>query len=160
VRCDCDSERTCNFYLDEQNRYTCSIDNIQSALTSILGTHLLPLNDLNVTRVYVTRSTLRRIPNIFFERFPNLKFLSIKNCSLGVINDQTLNKCGDLVYLEASYNEIYYVGPQSFRNCTNLKTVDLSGNFIEFVDAKMYFYTPTLDAVILAHKPGLNYPLN
>jgi hypothetical protein len=24
----------------------------------------------------------------------------------------------------------------------------------------MYFYTPTLDAVILAHKPGLNYPLN
>lgn len=104
---------------------------------------------------------IRVIPDIFSDKFPNLSFLSIKNSSMSVMNAQTFNKCGiNLVYIDASYNEIHVVDPRTFEKCKGLKTVDLSGNSIAYIDGKIYSYTPTLKSVILVQKVGVTYPLN
>lgn len=149
----CGSHAICRYYLDEINRYTCVIDHVGGYATSISGIHNSPYTDANVERVFFTNSILTKVPNVLFSKFLNLNFLSISNCSLGVLNDKTFDECGNLVYLDASYNGITNVAPTALINCTKLQTLDLTGNRIGYINAKIYTYTPSLKVVKIAKIP-------
>lgn len=94
-------------------------------------------------------SQLDRIPKVLFEKFPNLNFLYVRNCSLNVINERTFNECGNLEFLDASYNEITHIVETSLRNCTKLKTIDVTGNPIDYLSTKLYDYDPSLKKIHL-----------
>lgn len=149
----CRSSTICRYYLDEVNRYTCVIDHVEGLVTSISGIHTSPFTDANVERVFLTNSFLSKVPNVLFSKFINLNFLSITNCSLGILNDKTFDECGNLVHLDASYNGITNVAPTAFIKCTKLQILDLTGNRIGYIDAKMYTYTPSLKVVKIAKLP-------
>ncbi|KAG5676411.1 hypothetical protein PVAND_006249 [Polypedilum vanderplanki] len=146
----CASNRICRYYLDYMDRYTCVIDNVDGVLTSISGTHISSLlTDANVTRVYFKNSFLSRIPSVLFSKFPNLEFLSVANCSLGMITNATIPSCGNLAYLDARYNDIFHVSSGAFRNCKNLQIIDFTGNPIDVLDTNIFIVDPSLKKVIL-----------
>jgi Leucine-rich repeat (LRR) protein len=145
----CSSYKICRYYLDYQNRYTCVIDGADGSVTAIGGIHSSPFTDASVERVYFVNSQLSRIPNVLFQKFPNLNFLYVRNCGMGVINDRTFNECGNLRFLDASHNDIIHIDETSLRNCTHLETIDLTGNPLDYVSTQLYVYDPSLKTVYL-----------
>ncbi|KAG5674317.1 hypothetical protein PVAND_004294 [Polypedilum vanderplanki] len=146
----CASDKICRYYLDYMDRYTCVIEGVDGVLTSIFGTHISTLfTDANVTRVYFKNSFLSRIPSVLFTKFPNLDFVSIANCSLGMITDATIPSCGNLAYLDARYNGIFHVSSSAFKNCKNLQTIDFTGNPIDALEMSIFSLDPSLKKVIL-----------
>jgi Leucine-rich repeat (LRR) protein len=149
----CTSYRICRYYLDYLNRYTCVIDGADGSVTGIGGIHSSPFTDANVERVYFVNSQLSRIPNVLFQKFPNLNFLYVRSCGMGVINDRTFNECGNLKFLDASFNDIIHIDETSLRNCTHLETIDLTGNPLDYVSTQLYVYDPSLKTVHFNRNP-------
>jgi Leucine-rich repeat (LRR) protein len=153
----CASDKMCRYYLDHLDRYTCVLDSVEGALSSISGTHATALfADASVTRVYFKNSLLSRVPPVLFTKFPNLDFLSVANCSLGMITNTTITQCGELTYLDARFNEIFHVSSAAFKNCKKLKTIDFTGNPIKQLDTSIFVQDPSLKKVILNGGGGVN----
>lgn len=145
----CPSSKTCRYFLDAFKRYTCVLEGVDGVLTSITGTHEQGQSDATVERVFFINSQLRKVPSILFQKFPNFNYLYIRNCGLGIIDDQTFTECGNLQYLDASYNEIIHVRDTSLRNCTKLQRIDLTGNTIDYLSTEVYRYEPNLKVIHL-----------
>jgi len=143
--------RDCRYFLNENRKYTCVLENVDLVLTEIGGKHFEDQNDENVTHLFFFNSILSKVPPIVFQKFPNLEFLSIANTQLTIINDQTFDGCGKLTKIDASDNKISKIAETSLKKCKNLKTIDVSGNPIEYIDGEIFFYDPQLKHIIL-HK--------
>ncbi|KAG5684040.1 hypothetical protein PVAND_013293 [Polypedilum vanderplanki] len=141
-------ERDCRYFLNENRKYTCVLECVDLVLTAIGGAHYKSYSDLDVTRVYFSRSTLSKVPKIIFEKFPNLEFLSVASTQLMIINDQTFGECGRLKEIDASGNDIREIVETSLKNCTELVKIDVSGNPIEFIDGEIFNYDPQLKHII------------
>lgn len=146
----CKTDKACRYYLDYQKRYTCVIENVDSVITSLGGEHLDELyDDKSVSRVYVTQSSLFKIPNVIFEKFHNLKFLSVANASIGIVTDNTFQLCNNLTFLDLSHNNIIHVTKKAFKKCSKLKTVDLTGNPVDYLGLQ---FSQNLDTILLNRK--------
>lgn len=146
----CTSDKICRYILDANDQYTCILDDVNAVLTSISGNHISPaFTDASVTRIYFKNSVLPNIPCIIFEKFPNLTFLSIANSSLSLVNDQGLSCCGNVVHLDARYNNIVHVSEDALKNCTKLQTLDLTGNPLEYISGQLYLNNPDLRRIII-----------
>ncbi|KAL7028232.1 hypothetical protein ACKWTF_005770 [Chironomus riparius] len=141
--------RDCRYFLNENRKYTCVLENVDLVLTMIGGKHYEDQNDENVTHLYFFNSTLSKVPPIVFQKFPNLEFLSIANTQLTIINDQTFDGCGKLTIIDASDNKISKIAETSLRKCKSLKTIDVSGNPIWYIDGEIFSYDPQLKHIIL-----------
>ncbi|XP_070506531.1 insulin-like growth factor-binding protein complex acid labile subunit [Chironomus tepperi] len=141
--------RDCRYFLNENRKYTCVLENVDLALTMIGGKHYEDQNDENVTHLFFYNSTLSKVPSIIFQKFPNLEFLSIAHTQLTIINDQTFDGCGKLTKIDASGNHISKIAETSLRKCKNLKTIDVSGNPLRYIDGEIFFYDPQLKHIIL-----------
>lgn len=141
--------RDCRYFLNENRKYTCVLENVDLVLTMIGGKHYEDQNDENVTHLFFFNSTLSKVPSIVFQKFPNLEFLSVANTRLTIINDQTFDGCGKLTKIDASGNHISKIAETSLRQCKNLKTIDVSGNPIRYIDGEIFFYDPQLKHIIL-----------
>ncbi|KAG5676681.1 hypothetical protein PVAND_006497 [Polypedilum vanderplanki] len=147
--CSNNFNKICRYYIDHNNRYTCIIEDVDKILTSISGSHISPLfTDTNVTQVYLKNSVLTQIPSIIFSKFLNLEFLSITNCSLGGIFD-TIPSCNKLTHLDASFNNIYHLSNTAFKNCKNLKTIDITGNSLKVISREIFDLNQNLNKIIL-----------
>ena len=76
-----------------------------------------------------------------------MEFLYIRDCSLGIINDQTFNECGNLRTLDASYNNIIHISETALRNCTKLEKIDMTGNPVDYVSNDLYILDPSLKEI-------------
>ncbi|XP_070503096.1 insulin-like growth factor-binding protein complex acid labile subunit [Chironomus tepperi] len=152
----CPSDAVCRYFLDQYNRYTCILDGVDSLLTSIAGAHLITFDDLSVRRVVFTSSFLSRIPPILFQKFPNLEYLTASNCSMSAINTKTFGStCGNLKFFDASYNDITSVDGASFKSCTKIEVVDLTGNQFSSIDGQLFVNNPTLKNIYINRPPSM-----
>jgi len=152
----CPSDKICRFFLDQYNRYTCILDGVDSVLTSVGGIHLITFDDLTVRRVVFTNSFLSRIPPIIFQKFPNLEYVTASNSSLSSINTKTFGStCGNLKFFDASYNDITIVDGASFKSCTKIEVVDLTGNQIGYIDGQLFVNNPTLKNIYINRPPSM-----
>lgn len=151
----CPSDKICRYFLDQYNRYTCILDGVDSVLTSISGNHVITFSDLNVRRVVFTNSFLPRIPPILFQKFTNLEYLTVSNCSINAINLNTFTACGNLKYFDASNNFITTIDGASFKSCAALEIIDLSGNKIDFVNGQLFANNPNLKSLYINRPPAM-----
>ena len=151
----CPSDKICRYFLDQNNRYTCILDGVDSVLTSISGNHLITFADVNVRRVIFTNSFLSRIPPILFQKFTSLEYLTVSNCSMSAINTNTFTACGTLKYFDASNNFITTVDGASFKSCAALEVIDLTGNKFDVISGQLFVNNPTLKAVYINRPPAM-----
>ncbi|CAH1729535.1 unnamed protein product [Chironomus riparius] len=152
----CPSDKVCRYFLDQYNRYTCILDGVDSLLTSIAGNHLITFDDLTVRRVVFTNSFLSRIPPILFQKFPNLEYLTASNSSMSSINTKTFGTtCGNLKFFDASYNDITSVDGASFKSCSKIEVVDLTGNQFSSIDGQLFINNPTLKNIYINRPPSM-----
>ena len=152
----CPSDRICRFFLDQYNRYTCILDGVDSVLTSVGGIHLITFDDLAVRRVVFTNSFLSRIPPVIFQKFPNLEYVTASNSSMSSINTKTFGTtCGNLRFFDASYNDITSVDGASFKSCTKIEVVDLTGNQFSYIDGQLFVNNPTLKTIYINRPPSM-----
>lgn len=144
-------DHNCRFFLNENRKYSCVLENVELVLSSVGGEHLDDFSDLNVTQLFFANSVLSKIPSIIFKKFPNLEFLSIANTQMSIINDQTFSDCNKLRKIDASKNQITKIVSTSLKNCKVLEVIDVSENPIEAVDGEIFHYDPHLKHIILHH---------
>ncbi len=135
-------------YSDQEKRVTCVIKDAEFVISRNFQFEDGYTNK-DVTRLYFVDSQLREVPEIIFETFPNLSFLSIANTNLRIIDNKTFKKCGNLEFLDATNNDIIRVEETAFENCKNLKKIDLSGNQVDSISNKLYLLDPSLESVYL-----------
>lgn len=142
-------EHNCRFFLNENRKYSCVLENVELVLSSVGGDHLDDFSDLNVTQLFFTNSVLSKIPPVIFKKFPNLEFLSVANTQMSIINDQTFGDCNKLRKINASENQITKIVETSLKNCKMLEEIDLSENPIEALDGEIFHSDPHLKRIIL-----------
>lgn len=73
----------CRFYLDHVGIYSCVLQNVGLFLESIGGEHLTingkTYGDDDVEAVYLTKSSLTKVPDLILSKFPNVSFVSIQS---------------------------------------------------------------------------------
>lgn len=142
-------EHSCRYFLNENRKYSCVIENVDLVLESIRGDHYQDFTDENVTQVFFFNSILSKVPQTIFEKFPNMALLSVANTQLTIIDDQTFGNCGKVKKIDASENKISKIIETSFRNCNDLEVLDVSGNPLEAIDGEIFFYDRNLKHIIL-----------
>ncbi|CAH1777244.1 unnamed protein product [Owenia fusiformis] len=73
-------------------------------------------------------------------RFESLKILSLRGnmVQLNEISSKgAFDDCNKLEHLDLSYNKLYSIPHDFFKNAKNLKTLDLSGNILTHIDVKL-----------------------
>lgn len=142
-------EHNCRFFLNENKKYSCVLENVELVIASVGGDHLDDFSDLNVTQLFFINSVLSRVPSAIFKKFPNLEFLSVANTQIPIINEQTFSDCNKLKKIDASENQITKIVETSLKNCKVLEVIDVSDNPIEAVDGEIFHYDPQLKHIIL-----------
>jgi Leucine-rich repeat (LRR) protein len=144
----CENLNICQYYLDIDNHYACIFDYNYPA-SSPHETLSIDNIDASVAKVFYRNCVLKYIPSSIFQRFPNMKYLSISNTSLNALDAQTLYGCGNVAYLDLSFNNILELKAEYVSNCKNLKYIDLTGVPITSIDANLINVLPYLDKVLL-----------
>lgn len=144
-------QHNCRYFLNENRKYTCVLENVDLVLSSVGGEHYENFTDLNVTHLFFFNSILSKVPAEIFVKFHNLEFLSVANTQMTLINDITFGNCGKLKKIDASENQITKIIDSSFKNCLDLEIIDLSGNPIEALNGEIFHYDPQLKHIVL-HK--------
>jgi Leucine-rich repeat (LRR) protein len=150
----CDSHRDCRYYLDHDQVYVCVLENVDLILSSIGGTHekigMKAYSDFDVEAVYFKKSTLSKIPKIIFEKFQNLKFLSVVKTKMTIINENTFELCGNLKTLDARDNSISRITGKSLMQCHFLETILMTGNLeLEEIESEIFMMDPNLKHIVL-----------
>jgi Leucine-rich repeat (LRR) protein len=105
----------------------CDIGNFSGQI-KISEEHRPGLSDWNVKIMEFRESSLIKIPPQIFDTFENLKELIVPSVIL-----EELNNLKNLEVFNGSSNLITEIKSNTFENCTNLKTIDLSFNKIETI---------------------------
>jgi Leucine-rich repeat (LRR) protein len=150
----CDSHRDCRFYLDHEKVYVCVLENVDLILSSIGGQHEIidqkTFADADVKAVYFKHSILSKVPRKIFEKFPNIDFLSVIECKMTIINENTFELCGNLKTLDASKNSILRITKTSLKNCQSLETMIMTGNLeLEEIESELFSVDPKLKHIVL-----------
>lgn len=76
-----DSHRDCRYFIDQNNMYSCVLENVNINLTSIGGEHQIIqgffFTDANVKAVHIRGSIINNIPRSILEKFPNIETFSV-----------------------------------------------------------------------------------
>lgn len=146
----CIAHRHCRFVFDNSGRYSCILDGFNSIWSMVAGQHLV-INgtqgtDELVKAVYFKSSELQKIPRAVFR---NIEFLSIPNTRLSNLKNSSIELCGNLRSLDAAETSIQSIGGTALRNCPQLETIDINGNFVKVITAELFVRNPNLKKVIL-----------
>lgn len=150
----CISHKTCRYFLDHDDVYSCVIEDVQLAMDSITGEHETingkTFTDENVKAVYLKNSILSIVPSEIFKNFPNIEFLSIPNTQMTIIDDNTFPLCGIMLKrLDVSGNQITKITDSSLMKCQALELINLSQNPFEDLNTELFRLDPQLKHVIL-----------
>jgi Leucine-rich repeat (LRR) protein len=150
----CDSHRDCRFYLDHEKVYVCVLENVDLILSSIGGEHETIdqkiYTDADVKAVYFKHSILSKVPQVIFQKFPNIEFLSVAECKMTIINENTFELCGNLKTLDARKNFISRITEMSLKNCQSLETMIMTGNLeLEEIESELFVVDPNLKHIVL-----------
>jgi hypothetical protein len=132
------------FYLSAKDVYTCVIYNATRTFKHVNINHNDNYKSENVSAVIFRNCSILHIPELLFDLFPNMKWLSVENCGIKSMDTDLLEKCGNLRYLDMSNNKIRYVDGDSVKNCPKLRSIDLSGNKVETVKSDIFTCNPDL----------------
>jgi hypothetical protein len=140
--------------LDHEKVYVCVLENVDLILFSIGGEHekigMKTYTDLDVEAVYFKHSILSKVPRIIFEKFLNLKFLSVVETKMTIINENTFELCGNLKTLDARNNFISRITGKSLMQCHSLETMIMTGNLeLEDIESELFMMDPNLKHIVL-----------
>lgn len=90
--------------------------------------HLVDIT-LNFLETYVLKKQ-------FINGFPMLKNLSIYDCNISVIDNDSFSNLEQLCFLELSFNQIQFIKKNAFLKLKNLQQVNLFGNYFIQIDPK------------------------
>jgi hypothetical protein len=134
--------------------YVCVLENVDLILSSIGGEHETIdqkiYTDADVKAVYFKHSILSKVPQVIFVKFPNIQFLSVAECKMTIINENTFELCGNLKTLDARKNFISRITEMSLKNCQSLETMIMTGNLeLEEIESELFTIDPNLKHIVL-----------
>lgn len=97
------------------------------------GCHFPHLVDFSAR--YIEINILRKE---FLNRFPIVTKLSLCNCKIGLIENDSFSNSQQLNLLDLSYNQIYLIKESFFSNLTYLETLDLGSNEISLIEKNSF----------------------
>jgi Leucine-rich repeat (LRR) protein len=140
----------CNFTSIGLN-YVCYLQNVllgEGEKIFITGNHQPEKSDSDVSSVIFIESKLHGIPSEIFEKFENLKELNVESTGLEELNH--LGNCSFLESFKAPLNNIVKLSDETFKDCKNLRTVDLQSNKIEKLEKTVFKHNEKLWEVNLS----------
>lgn len=147
------SENTvrCNYFMDAKLGYTCQLSGISfnenSSSFLIVGDHLSGMTDFDVWSVRFVDSSLSRIPKQVTQKFQSLTQLIARNVSIHVIDEKTLENCGNVKVIDFSENGITSISDEAFEDCKILTSVNLSINRISSLSARVFHRNLKLESI-------------
>jgi len=149
----CPTYKSCRYFLDQEKRYTCVLEDVDHVISAIGGNHSAGFNDSSVTRIYFINSKLSKVPDIIFTQFVNVNYLSVTGTQMTILNDNTFKTCSaKLKTLDARDNLISRVIKTALQKCTELESLDLHGNPVEDLDMDIFQYNPKLTKLIVKRR--------
>lgn len=147
-------EGNCDYFLDVNNRYTCSLSvNVvfnPSDVLVINGTHLLGFTDEDVHAVYFRGNRVLYFNGEPLRKFINLKFLDITvSMFLQTIHQDAFAVCGQLEEVYISNTELSSLPFQMLRNCRNLRILNIGHNgMLSSIPAELFGAITNLEVFI------------
>lgn len=154
----------CNFVMTNQ-LYTCQISGIilpdnENANINIGGQHIPGMNNNQVQRVQIFFALTPIIIPQIFTTFQNLRELSILSVGLTRIQPNAFANAGSLTHLGAIGNPQFTTIPQNAFTGSNLISLDLFGNSIEFIHENAFNGIPTLEEFVMDQNFIRQFPVN
>ncbi|CAO1424443.1 unnamed protein product [Diamesa tonsa] len=154
------SDLECSYSYDAYGLYTCMTMNFQiknenALIESVKGQHLPGKTQIDVNGLMIIFSKNKFLSSDIFEKFPNLKELSvwfysvekivqgnfhgaqhlkriiINNNKISELTDNIFSGASKLVSVSMNYNRINSISNKTFAGLTNLKTINLDHNYLE-----------------------------
>lgn len=126
---------SCNYVLENSENYACNLQinnpDGRDDFESISGEHLDGFSDSDVTIVRATNQLTTIVPSIICRQFTNVTSLIVASCQVHEITTQSFEHCSQLEVINLYLNRIVVVSANSFVNNINLRSVDLTDNYIE-----------------------------
>lgn len=141
-------QATCQFHIDQNQKYNCVLRNVSQELKRVNVNHLGNLTNENVSAVHFRQSNLVHVPVFLTNFFPNLDYLSFENSNLKVMDNEFIVDCKNIKTLDMKNNKIRRVERDSLKACIDLEEVDLSGNPIETIEGGVFECNPKLSIKI------------
>lgn len=148
----CDYKKLMHYNISD---YTCAILYRKLQLknpvpVTISGKHFWKCYDTNVTFLAFYGSTVKRIPNVIFEKFYNVERLDVQISKLEVLDKEDLRGAYSLKELWAKSNILEKLHADSFHGAPNLELISMSSNIIHTVDENTFKKVRNLEKLFLA----------
>ncbi|XP_034171672.1 uncharacterized protein LOC117600391 [Osmia lignaria lignaria] len=122
------------------------VNTVEYVCTDLTNLFELEKAKSNTTSIEITDSRIAHIPGHAFARFgATLITLDLHGCGIGTIDSYAfigLTKLKNLILWD---NRLRFVAGDWFVNTYNLKTLDLSFNYIEVIDYRIFQLLPNLE---------------
>lgn len=131
----------CDFRNHTTNQYSCLVCSHQLYKNTnivINGFHEKGKNDSSVRFLGFFDSTINKLPNTIFTKFPNLVELSIQTVKLNIFDRESLKGAKSLKSLWAKGNEVKKLSADIFLEATNLQEFSFHDNSIRTVDKNAF----------------------
>ena len=148
-----ENAKICEYFQHDKFRYTCELKNVNfnhlNTSFPITGDHLNGLRNIDVKAVIFTNSNITKIPSEIFGSFPLIETLIASQIGIERADEQMLEICGQLKYIDLSGNKISLIADDAFENCTSLTSINLSKNLIKTLPAKLFHKNLNLQSIKL-----------
>lgn len=92
---------------------------------------------------------MNTLPDQLFFNYNNIVIMTILNCGLTEITQESFKSAKKLKYLMITENQIVNLNSKIFNECTGLFLLDLSWNLIEFISSDVFKSLVNLDTIHL-----------
>lgn len=133
---------TCNFReLSGSSGYACLLQSqsIQSDddMNIVHGSHVDGYTDANVTYLGAEYSNITIFPSLLIDHFPSLSFIDLSGVNMKYFT-RPITYCDMLYSMYLNKNEIRTFSGGIFKNCANLRAIHMEENGLRFIDSMAF----------------------
>ena len=161
--CSLASDLECSFVNDKFGYYTCMTMNLDlmnttTLIDSIEGQHMSGKKQIDVEGLLVVRSNNKYLSSSIFEKFPNLKVLSVMYFSVEKIVEGNFNGAQHLNEIFINNNDISELRENIFKGASKLTRIEMNSNSILSISSKTFAGLTTLEHINLDHNKLTTLP--
>lgn len=144
----CAMEVRCEFYTGDEKywfskAYICEVTKIPKekstfSVEKFVGTHEYEKTDDDVKCLIISGHSLQVFPKNLHKKFPNLRFLKMKDCSIEKISQEDFIGLSNLECLNLAYNRLTSLPDDLFAGMKNLRWISFYDNKIERMSSKLF----------------------